>query len=165
MRGTAVLCVVALASCSTTYHISVDGYAIRKKKRELEYTGKAYAQRREGDDTWHTGVIVDAKEKHEPWQKMWAQVADDNGFAPIFAYRTDAGQAQGRGTCFKPLSKLKPYVEESSQEWKDLIATLNERARKAHEAAAERQRQEQAAAAERERQAAKARERTRAVRT
>jgi hypothetical protein len=42
MRGnSAALCIVALASCTTTYHISVPGHALRKKSRELRFQGQA----------------------------------------------------------------------------------------------------------------------------
>jgi hypothetical protein len=41
VRCVALVCIVAIASCSTTYHISIDGHALRKKSRELRLTGKA----------------------------------------------------------------------------------------------------------------------------
>jgi hypothetical protein len=36
-----VVCIVALAGCTTTYRVDMDGFAMHKRIRDLRYTGKA----------------------------------------------------------------------------------------------------------------------------
>src|SRR5687767_9607609 len=74
MRGIAVVCLGALASCTTTYHIDLDGFGLHKKSRELRATGKATV-----DATKYSSSTLDDP---TPWRMpvtLDQQVTDPEG--------------------------------------------------------------------------------------
>ncbi len=94
MRGPAVVCLVALASCTTTYHIEIDGYALHTKSRELRMRTRATvdATRYSSSDLddpqpWRVPVTLDQpvtdREGRTRWVRDLLRGCDDDLAAAV----------------------------------------------------------------------------------
>jgi len=116
---------------------------VAKEGEEIPFEGTVTAVKFQGE--WD----VSAFEKGEPWDGIWKRAG-----TVTMGYQVFDGLSSsftGRGTTFQPLSRLKPCVEEGSEEFKKLMAEFQERQQRAREVAAEAQRKRQEAAEEQQR--------------
>lgn len=91
---------------------------------------------------WDLGAHVNIKDGimgAGPWKPIYEKVPDLKMGYPVIQSGRQTG-AKFRNQNFEPLSKLKPYVIEGSEEFKKMMAEAEARAKKAQEEAAERAR-------------------------
>lgn len=115
--------------------VEVDGTKvveiIADKGAEVPFTGHASATKFDGK--WETSAFPDSSFESDAWTPLWNKVG-----GVTMGYPTISANGQGtmgRGAALQPLSELKPYVIQGSEEEKKLGQMLAERRQKQAEAA------------------------------
>lgn len=132
--------------------VEVDGVKvveiIADKGTEVPFSGHVTATK--SGDQWKVSSFASSSFENDSWTPLWNKIGGVTmGYNSITASGT---RTVGRGAALHPLSDLKPYAIQGSEEEKKLAETLAERQRKQQEAyEAQRKAQQEAAAAERKR--------------
>lgn len=116
---------------------------VAKEGETLTCSGTAVAEK--ANDGWHTDAMRSYKEDDDPWMPIAQRTGDLTMGYPVVGdstrqVRFRSHQGIGAGSMFFPVSAFKPFVEDGSSEFKQLMATETEREQKAQAAALERQR-------------------------